>query len=88
MTIVFIHLLEQCILSILELAGLLPERHPLLLTVLLRMVLSPGVYKHVSGEALGGHAIKILGWGVEDSIPYWLCANSWNTDWGDNGKGT
>uniref|UniRef100_A0A8C5A8E3 Cathepsin B n=1 Tax=Gadus morhua TaxID=8049 RepID=A0A8C5A8E3_GADMO len=44
-----------------------------------------GVYKHVSGEALGGHAIKILGWGVEDSIPYWLCANSWNTDWGDNG---
>lgn len=44
-----------------------------------------GVYKHVSGSPLGGHAIKILGWGVEDGIPYWLCANSWNTDWGDNG---
>lgn len=44
-----------------------------------------GVYKHVSGSALGGHAIKILGWGEEDGIPYWLCANSWNTDWGDNG---
>ncbi|KAJ4947028.1 hypothetical protein JOQ06_009070 [Pogonophryne albipinna] len=44
-----------------------------------------GVYQHVSGSALGGHAIKMLGWGEEDGVPYWLCANSWNTDWGDNG---
>ncbi|VVC33805.1 Cysteine peptidase, cysteine active site,Peptidase C1A, papain C-terminal,Cysteine peptidase [Cinara cedri] len=44
-----------------------------------------GVYKHVVGKALGGHAIRILGWGVEDSIPYWLVANSWNYDWGQNG---
>jgi cathepsin B len=26
-----------------------------------------------------------LGWGVEDGTPYWLVANSWNTDWGNNG---
>lgn len=44
-----------------------------------------GVYKHVTGEMLGGHAIKILGWGVENGTPYWLVANSWNSDWGDNG---
>ncbi|XP_077096059.1 cathepsin B isoform X2 [Siphateles boraxobius] len=44
-----------------------------------------GVYQHLSGSALGGHAIKILGWGEENSVPYWLAANSWNTDWGDNG---
>nr|AAT48984.1 cathepsin B-like proteinase [Triatoma sordida] len=44
-----------------------------------------GVYQHVAGEALGGHAIKILGWGVENDTPYWLVANSWNTDWGNNG---
>ncbi|XP_016121449.1 cathepsin B-like, partial [Sinocyclocheilus grahami] len=44
-----------------------------------------GVYQHVSGSVLGGHAIKILGWGEENSVPYWLAANSWNTDWGDNG---
>uniref|UniRef100_H3DJZ9 Cathepsin B n=1 Tax=Tetraodon nigroviridis TaxID=99883 RepID=H3DJZ9_TETNG len=44
-----------------------------------------GVYQHVSGSALGGHAIKMLGWGEENGVPYWLCANSWNTDWGDNG---
>lgn len=44
-----------------------------------------GVYKHTYGEALGGHAIRIIGYGVEDGNDYWLCANSWNTDWGDNG---
>nr|AGN52668.1 cathepsin B [Channa striata] len=44
-----------------------------------------GVYQHVSGSAVGGHAIKVLGWGEENGVPYWLCANSWNTDWGDNG---
>jgi len=44
-----------------------------------------GVYQHVSGTALGGHAIRILGWGVEEGVPYWLVANSWNYDWGDNG---
>jgi len=44
-----------------------------------------GVYKHTSGQVLGGHAVKILGWGVENSSPYWLVANSWNEDWGDKG---
>ncbi len=44
-----------------------------------------GVYQHVSGSELGGHAIKILGWGVENGTPYWLVANSWNEDWGDKG---
>lgn len=44
-----------------------------------------GVYQHVAGKMLGGHAIRILGWGVENDTPYWLIANSWNTDWGQNG---
>ncbi|XP_048830738.1 cathepsin B-like [Brienomyrus brachyistius] len=44
-----------------------------------------GVYQHVSGTEVGGHAVKILGWGTENGTPYWLAANSWNTDWGDNG---
>lgn len=44
-----------------------------------------GVYKHVAGKAVGRHAIKILGWGTENGKKYWLIANSWNTDWGDNG---
>ncbi|KAJ8965343.1 hypothetical protein NQ317_018796 [Molorchus minor] len=44
-----------------------------------------GVYQYVEGDLLGSHAIKILGWGVENDTPYWLIANSWNGDWGDNG---
>jgi len=44
-----------------------------------------GVYRHVTGAELGGHAIKIIGWGVENGNKYWLCTNSWNSDWGDNG---
>ena len=46
---------------------------------------SSGVYQHVSGSSLGGHAIKMLGWGVENGVKYWLCANSWNEEWGDKG---
>ncbi|XP_047996657.1 cathepsin B-like [Leguminivora glycinivorella] len=44
-----------------------------------------GVYLHTWGKCLGGHAIKVLGWGVEGGKKYWLCANSWNSDWGDKG---
>lgn len=45
-----------------------------------------GVYTHKTGKNLGGHAIKLLGWGeTEDGTPYWLLANSWNDSWGDNG---
>ncbi|PAV58725.1 hypothetical protein WR25_17599 [Diploscapter pachys] len=44
-----------------------------------------GVYKHTVGELLGGHAVKLIGYGVEDGIKYWLIVNSWGSDWGDNG---
>ena len=35
------------------------------------IVLFLGVYQHIYGSALGGHAIKILGWGTEGGKPYW-----------------
>ncbi|KAJ3662908.1 hypothetical protein Zmor_007224 [Zophobas morio] len=44
-----------------------------------------GVYYYVSGDYAGYHAVKILGWGDENGIPYWLVANSWGNGWGDNG---
>jgi len=44
-----------------------------------------GVYRHTTGQFVGGHAIKILGWGVDSGTPYWLIANSWNPDWGNQG---
>ncbi|XP_059168765.1 uncharacterized peptidase C1-like protein F26E4.3, partial [Physella acuta] len=38
----------------------------------------------------GVHSVRIIGWGVErnfegDIIKYWICANSWGTDWGEKG---
>lgn len=44
-----------------------------------------GVYQYVTGSFKGQHAVKILGWGIENGTPFWLAANSWNTDWGDEG---
>eukprot|EP00770_Monocercomonoides_exilis_P002218 MONOS_2202.1-p1 / transcript=MONOS_2202.1 / gene=MONOS_2202 / organism=Monocercomonoides_exilis_PA203 / gene_product=cathepsin B / transcript_product=cathepsin B / location=Mono_scaffold00043:180746-181549(-) / protein_length=267 / sequence_SO=supercontig / SO=protein_coding / is_pseudo=false len=44
-----------------------------------------GVYHHVSGGYDGLHAIKIVGWGVQDGVKYWKVVNSWNTDWGMDG---
>lgn len=32
-----------------------------------------------------GHAIRVVGWGVESGVRYWLCLNSWSTHWGDHG---
>lgn len=37
------------------------------------------------GESHGDHAVKLLGWGQDDGIDYWLCANTWGTSWGMNG---
>uniref|UniRef100_A0A0N4UYS5 Pept_C1 domain-containing protein n=1 Tax=Enterobius vermicularis TaxID=51028 RepID=A0A0N4UYS5_ENTVE len=44
-----------------------------------------GIYTHTGGKIGGGHAVKMLGWGIEQGVPYWIVANSWNTDWGENG---
>lgn len=43
-----------------------------------------GVYRYASGENVGRHSIKIIGWG-ESPEPYWLVSNSWGKEWGDNG---
>lgn len=50
-----------------------------------------GIYRHSNKkqEALGGHAIGIIGWGIEDvngeKVKYWLCRNSWSSSWGIGG---
>lgn len=44
-----------------------------------------GIYQHLKGGYLGGHAVKIIGWGVENGVKYWLVANSWNESWGEKG---
>jgi len=46
-----------------------------------------GVYVYTSGQLMGGHAIKIVGWGVDTATQqdYWIVYNSWGTSWGMNG---
>ena len=49
------------------------------------MTYKAGIYEHTKGEELGGHAVKIIGWGVENGVEYWICANSWSDTWGEKG---
>ena len=40
-----------------------------------------GIYHYTTGKQLGGHAVKIVGYGVD----HWIIANSWSTQWGEQG---
>jgi len=44
-----------------------------------------GVYIQHSDQFLGGHAVKVIGWGTLNKVPYWLAQNSWGPTWGLNG---
>ena len=44
---------------------------------------SSGVYRHVSGNDDGGHAVLCIGY--SDSKQAWLCKNSWGKFWGESG---
>jgi cathepsin B len=46
-----------------------------------------GVYTHLYGNFVGGHAVKLVGWGVDSSsgLPYWIAYNQWGTNWGMKG---
>jgi hypothetical protein len=42
-----------------------------------------GVYKHTTGEYLGGHAVSLIGY--DDAKRAWIIRNSWGPTWGENG---
>jgi cathepsin B len=37
----------------------------------------------VYSQPLGGHAVKIVGYGVDNGMKYWTVANSWNAEFGE-----
>jgi len=51
------------------------------------MAYKSGVYQKRFWELApeGGHAVKMVGWGTDGNVDYWLVANSWNTVWGIDG---
>ncbi|XP_026318289.1 uncharacterized peptidase C1-like protein F26E4.3 [Hyposmocoma kahamanoa] len=47
-----------------------------------------GVYRHTNiGDTTlqGLHSVRIIGWGDDNGLPYWIVANSWGPQWGENG---
>lgn len=47
------------------------------------MFYKEGIYSHVTGKFLGGHAVTIVGY--DDASNAWIVKNSWGIDWGENG---
>jgi cathepsin B len=47
---------------------------------------SSGVYVVSAGATfLGGHAVMLVGWGVEGGVPYWIMQNSYGKGWAEKG---
>lgn len=45
-----------------------------------------GIYQRQPQFNLHGrHAIKIIGWGAEKKVKYWICSNTWGKKWGEEG---
>ena len=52
-----------------------------------------GVYRTETFKSVGGHAVKCVGWGIDDESNstdyaeshYWIVANSWGTRFGEKG---
>ncbi len=47
------------------------------------MAYRSGIYKHVSGTVVGGHCVSCVGY--SDAGGYWICKNSWGSNWGESG---
>ncbi|KAJ8710861.1 hypothetical protein PYW08_009376 [Mythimna loreyi] len=47
-----------------------------------------GIYRRSqfgNNELKGLHSVRVVGWGEENGDKYWIVANSWGTQWGEDG---
>ena len=45
-----------------------------------------GIYhKNTTSEDNFGHAVRLIGWGEENGMPFWYGINEWNYFWGEHG---
>ena len=46
-----------------------------------------GIYRRsrAAHGPVGGHAARLVGWGAEGGVDYWIAANSWSPRWGERG---
>jgi cathepsin B len=44
-----------------------------------------GIYTKTTNTVLGGHAVRIIGYGVQEGVEFWIVANSWGVMWGEQG---
>ena len=44
-----------------------------------------GIYAHVEGASVGGHAVILVGYGRLEGVDYWILKNSWSSNWGEDG---
>ena len=45
-----------------------------------------GIYqKNTTSEDKFGHAVRLIGWGEENGMPFWYGINEWNYFWGEHG---
>jgi cathepsin B len=44
-----------------------------------------GIYENLVPGYIGGHAVRVVGYGTENGVDFWIAANSWGTGWGERG---